>query len=193
MAQFATVSAPLFFFLLLQCGGWRCSGSKTSRIWKTSASHPSPQPPSYVCLSPHSESNHNKSECRYFTSLLYLTLTLTVLTLSPLPTLLPSLYYPTLGYLGLLIEATLPIPQLLANASSRSCAGFRLSVIANWLIGDAFKMSYFFLGSEPVPWPFKLCGLFQAACDLGLGYQFWVFGAGSAAGPGAGVLAGKVG
>jgi solute carrier family 66, member 2 len=52
-------------------------------------------------------------------------------------------------------------------------------------------MSYFFLGSEPVPWPFKLCGLFQAACDCVLGAQVWYFGKGAVAGQG--VLSGKIG
>lgn len=55
--------------------------------------------------------------------------------------------------------------------------GFRLSVLVNWLIGDAFKMTFFFLKENTaVPWAFKACGIFQAACDCYLGVQYAMFG-----------------
>lgn len=82
------------------------------------------------------------------------------------------------GYVALGIEATLPLPQILSNQRNRSCKGFRLSVLANWLIGDAMKMSFFFLADSSIPWSFKLCGLFQACCDTYLGVQYWMFGEG---------------
>ncbi|KAM3417517.1 hypothetical protein BST61_g5756 [Cercospora zeina] len=82
------------------------------------------------------------------------------------------------GYVALSIEATLPIPQILENQRMRSCKGFRLSVLLNWLIGDSFKMTYFFLSDNNVPWAFKLCGLFQAACDCYLGVQYCMYGEG---------------
>lgn len=79
--------------------------------------------------------------------------------------------------MGLAIEAILPIPQILANHRAQSCKGFRVSVLANWLLGDAMKMGFFFLAEEgKIPWAFKLCGIFQAACDVGLGIQYWMFG-----------------
>lgn len=40
------------------------------------------------------------------------------------------------------------------------------------------KMSYFFLSKEVIPWPFKLCGCFQAACDAYLAWQFVRYGSG---------------
>ena len=90
-----------------------------------------------------------------------------------------SAYTHAIGYVGLAIEALLPIPQILANERAHSCEGFRVSVLVNWLLGDAMKMGFFFL-SEPgkVPWAFKLCGIFQAACDVGLGCQYWMYGNG---------------
>jgi solute carrier family 66, member 2 len=91
-------------------------------------------------------------------------------------------YVALLGYVGLAIEATLPLPQIWKNHTARSCRGFRLSVIVNWLAGDTMKMMYFFGASEPVPWPFKLCGMFQAMCDCYLGLQFWMYGSGSGRG-----------
>ena len=90
-----------------------------------------------------------------------------------------SLYNESIGYLGLAIEAILPLPQILANQRAQSCKGFRVSVLANWLLGDAMKMGFFF-SSEPgkIPWAFKLSGIFQACCDVILGVQYWLYGDG---------------
>ena len=98
--------------------------------------------------------------------------------LQPSPTT-AQLYTSLIGALGLGIEAILPIPQIWTNYSSQSCRGFRLSVLANWLFGDAMKMGFFFL-SPPgkIPWAFKACGIFQACCDVGLGAQYWMYGEG---------------
>ena len=96
-----------------------------------------------------------------------------------LPFISGSPFYITLlGYTGLAIEAFLPVPQIMKNHNARSCKGFRLSVIINWLLGDAMKMSYFFLSSDSVPWSFRLCGIFQACCDSYLGLQFYMYGEG---------------
>jgi hypothetical protein len=88
-------------------------------------------------------------------------------------------YSDFLGYVALTIEATLPLPQIMANQRRRGCKGFRVSVLANWLIGDAFKMVFFFTkGTGDVPWAFKVCGVFQACCDVYLGLQYYMFGDG---------------
>jgi len=84
-------------------------------------------------------------------------------------------YISFLGYVGLAVEATLPLPQIVANHRSGSCKGFRVSVIAAWILGDTMKMSYFFNSSETIPWAFKLCGIFQCVCDFYLGFQFYMF------------------
>lgn len=86
------------------------------------------------------------------------------------------------GFVALGIEATLPLPQILSNQRNKSCKGFRFSVLVNWLIGDVFKMSFFFLSESMIPWSFKLCGLFQAACDAYLGVQYWMYGEGEPSG-----------
>ena len=88
-------------------------------------------------------------------------------------------YTQFIGGLGLAIEAILPIPQIIANQRARSCKGFRFSVLATWLMGDVMKIAFFFLAEEgKVPWAFKMCGLFQAACDVGLGVQYYMYGDG---------------
>lgn len=82
-----------------------------------------------------------------------------------------------LGYCALGIEATLPIPQVLANQKARSCKGFRLSVLVAWLLGDIMKTA-FFLSSENIGPQFKICAGIQFALDAYLGVQFWMFGNG---------------
>lgn len=115
---------------------------------------------------------------RYWEYLVGLTLSLLVIHTFMRPTAI-SLYTNVIGYLGLAIEAILPLPQINSNQRAHSCKGFRLSVLVNWLLGDAMKMGFFFM-SEPgkVPWAFKLCGIFQACCDIGLGAQYWFYGDG---------------
>jgi len=101
-------------------------------------------------------------------------------------------YSDVLGYIALAIEATLPLPQILANQRRRGCRGFRLSVLVNWLIGDSFKMVFFFAkGQSDVPWAFKLCGVFQAGCDMYLGIQYYMFGDGEPQMPSSMVEAGN--
>ena len=97
--------------------------------------------------------------------------------MSPMRGLYPA-YSVLVGYTGLLVEATLPLPQIFANARSRSCKGFRLSVLASWLLGDAMKMLWFFTSTTRIPWAFKLCGIFQAGFDLFLGLQYLMYGDG---------------
>lgn len=90
-------------------------------------------------------------------------------------------YINLLGCVGLAVEAFLPVPQILANQRSKSCKGFRVSLLAAWLIGDTAKMGYFLFSQDVIPWSFRLCGTFQCVCDAYLGVQYWMFtrGAGS--------------
>jgi hypothetical protein len=88
-----------------------------------------------------------------------------------------GLFVDALGYLALGIEALLPLPQVLANQRRGSCEGFRVSVLASWLIGDAMKM-VFFANAEHVGLQFKLCAVVQTVFDACLVMQFWWFGNG---------------
>ncbi|UKZ57855.1 hypothetical protein TrVGV298_011716 [Trichoderma virens] len=91
-------------------------------------------------------------------------------------------YYPTyselVGIIGLSVEAILPIPQIIANAQSKSCKGFRVSVLASWIGGDAMKIYWFFTATSEIPLAFKMCGIFQACCDCFLGIQYFFYGEG---------------
>lgn len=114
----------------------------------------------------------------YWQFLLYLFIILTALELILAPFSIYATYSVLLGYIGLSVEATLPLPQIFANARSRSCKGFRVSVLASWLAGDSMKMFWFFTSSTEIPWAFKLCGVFQACCDAFLGVQYLMYGSG---------------
>lgn len=115
----------------------------------------------------------------YWSFVTYFTAGLLVLHLLLSPTRFFVPYTDLLGMVALAIEATLPLPQLLANWQRRGCKGFRPSVIANWVIGDTFKMWFFFASAKgEVPWAFKACGIFQATCDAGLAIQYLVWGDG---------------
>lgn len=115
---------------------------------------------------------------RYWSTLAYFTFALfAVHTFLP-PIAHSKAYITFLGYAGLGIEAILPVPQIYSNQKAQSCKGFRISVLASWLAGDAMKMSYFFLSKEYIPWAFRMCGIFQAMCDCYLGIQYWRFGEG---------------
>lgn len=115
----------------------------------------------------------------YWQFLLYLFIGLVVLelVLAPVPSVYP-LYSSLIGVIGLSVEATLPLPQILANSRSRSCKGFRVSVLASWLLGDAMKMIWFFTSASTIPAAFKVCGTFQAMCDCFLGLQYFMYGDG---------------
>jgi len=116
---------------------------------------------------------------RYWQFLLYFFVTLVAfeIVLAPMPDLY-AFYSSAIGYIGLSIEATLPIPQILSNYRTRSTKGFRVSVLISWIAGDMMKMFWFFTATSEIPWAFKLCGIFQACCDLFLGFQYWMYGDG---------------
>lgn len=105
--------------------------------------------------------------------LVYFNVALLLIHLTPISD--SDIYISILGCVGLAVEATLPLPQIWANYQSGSCKGFRLSVVAAWIIGDTMKMSYFFFSTEDIPPVFKVCGVFQCACDFFLGFQFWMY------------------
>ncbi len=153
----------------------------------------SPKPWVTLPLTPGAGLNASLTRSRYWHFLLYLFVTLLAaeVLLGPFAGLYAA-YSTLIGYIGLSVEATLPLPQIRANARARSCRGFRLSVLASWLAGDAMKMFWFFTSTTEIPWAFKLCGLFQAACDAFLGIQYLMYGDGSSSSMSTGEMDGGV-
>lgn len=123
------------------------------------------------------KTDESNADYSYWLFLAYSVAILTVIHLSPVS--YSQSYINLLGFIGLAVEATLPLPQIFANHRSGSCKGFRLSLLAAWILGDAMKMSFFFFSTEPIPWTFKMCGIFQCVCDSYLGFQYWMYTRGS--------------
>lgn len=114
---------------------------------------------------------------RYWQAITYFAATLVVLhvLVSHAPSVYGT-YSDTIGYIGLAVEATLPLPQILVNLRSRSCKGLRLSVLASWVGGDSMKLFWFFTATTEIPWSFKISGMFQASCDAFLSLQYILYG-----------------
>ena len=85
------------------------------------------------------------------------------------------MYIALQGFIALGVEATLPIPQVLQNYRAKSCHGFRVSVLASWILGDVMKQLFFF-SADRISLQFKLCAAFQMVMDLVLAWQFWMYG-----------------
>ncbi|KAK2807120.1 hypothetical protein FQN51_004734 [Onygenales sp. PD_10] len=115
---------------------------------------------------------------KYWTFISYFSLALLVIHIFLPPISHSESYISLLGFAGLGIEAFLPVPQIISNQRAQSCKGFRLSVLASWILGDAMKMGYFFFSGDAVPWAFRVCGILQCCCDCYLGVQYWMFGEG---------------
>jgi hypothetical protein len=43
------------------------------------------------------------------------------------------------------VEALLGFPQMLSNYKTKSVEGLSLAMIGSWVIGDAFKTTYFII------------------------------------------------
>ncbi|KAJ3458571.1 hypothetical protein FSOLCH5_010488 [Fusarium solani] len=117
-----------------------------------------------------------RSPRRYWHAIMYFAGALFVLELllSQIPGLYGA-YANAIGCIGLGVEATLPIPQILINYRSKSSAGLRLSVLAAWIGGDTMKLFWFFTAKTAIPWSFKISGMFQASCDFFLGFQYLLY------------------
>lgn len=86
-----------------------------------------------------------------------------------------SLYIQAIGFIGLMLEAILPLPQLITNSQQHSVQGFRLSLLANWLAGDVSKLFYYMYGtSDPkkLAPQFIMCVVIQTILDLIGGWQY---------------------
>jgi hypothetical protein len=74
------------------------------------------------------------------------------------------IYFELVGYLSLLTEACLGLPQLISNYKKKNTKGLSNSLIAGWLVGDILKTVYFILNEEPTQ--FVMCGELQILIDV---------------------------
>ncbi|KAF3829715.1 hypothetical protein GH733_001666 [Mirounga leonina] len=83
------------------------------------------------------------------------------------------LFVETLGFLAVLTEATLGIPQLYRNYLHQSTEGMSIKMVLMWTSGDTFKTAYFLLNGAPLQ--FSVCGLLQVLVDLAILGQAYAF------------------
>nr|VZI38967.1 unnamed protein product [Spirometra erinaceieuropaei] len=81
-----------------------------------------------------------------------------------------AIYVQTLGFVALLTEAMLGVPQVITNFRNSSTKGMSLQMVALWTVGDVAKVIYFFISSSPVQ--FIVCGVLQILIDLVIFGQF---------------------
>ncbi|XP_031668611.1 solute carrier family 66 member 2-like [Oncorhynchus kisutch] len=84
-----------------------------------------------------------------------------------------SLFVESLGFLAVLTEAMLGLPQLLQNRRNHSTTGMSVNMVLLWMAGDSFKTAYFALKESPLQ--FLLCGLTQVLVDLAILYQVCLY------------------
>ncbi|XP_061025386.1 solute carrier family 66 member 2 isoform X2 [Eubalaena glacialis] len=84
-----------------------------------------------------------------------------------------ALFVESLGFLAVLTEAMLGVPQLCRNHRHRSTEGMSIKMVLMWTSGDTFKTAYFLLNGAPLQ--FSVCGLLQVLVDLAILGQAYVF------------------
>ncbi|KAG5342099.1 PQLC1 protein, partial [Acromyrmex charruanus] len=77
------------------------------------------------------------------------------------------------GFLAVLIEAMLGVPQFLRNSSNKSTVGMSIAMVAMWTVGDIFKTCYFILRDTPVQ--FQVCGAIQVTIDVAILAQVYLY------------------
>ncbi|XP_053768773.1 solute carrier family 66 member 2 isoform X1 [Desmodus rotundus] len=84
-----------------------------------------------------------------------------------------ALFVETLGFLAVLTEAMLGVPQLYRNHRHQSTEGMSIKMVLMWTSGDTFKTAYFLLNGAPLQ--FSVCGLLQVLVDLAILAQAYAF------------------
>lgn len=74
-----------------------------------------------------------------------------------------------IGFLALITEAMLGVPQFYQNFRSQSTEGMSKTMVVNWTIGDVLKTTYFIV--KKVPQQFWICGLLQICIDIAIMLQ----------------------
>jgi len=78
-----------------------------------------------------------------------------------------------IGYLALLVESTLALPQVYANYCNQSTVGLSFTLVVSWFIGDIFKTIYFIVTAAPIQ--FVFCGIVQLIIDIIVFLQIFTY------------------
>ncbi|KAA0203989.1 hypothetical protein HAZT_HAZT002666 [Hyalella azteca] len=84
-----------------------------------------------------------------------------------------SLFVETIGFLALMTEAMLALPQFYKNIKNRSTSGMSRKMVLMWLSGDLFKTCYFYIRAAPLQ--FFICGALQVVIDLAVIAQCFIY------------------
>jgi hypothetical protein len=82
-------------------------------------------------------------------------------------------YVEFLGYMSGLIEATLGIPQVIANYRAQNTKGFSIILIGTWVSGDSVKLFYYLQSGSPVQ--LVVSALCQLCVDFVIVCQMWYY------------------
>ena len=96
-----------------------------------------------------------------------------VLTVSTIAFGNSPLYIGTLGTLSSMIEAMLGVPQLYLNWQRKNTEGLAPLLIAMWMFGDMYKLTYYYSNDSPIELIF--CSIFQICTDCSIMSQFWIY------------------
>ncbi|KAG8240276.1 hypothetical protein J437_LFUL012753 [Ladona fulva] len=88
-----------------------------------------------------------------------------------------SLYVEGLGFIAVLTEAMLGVPQLYKNYISHSTKGMSVKMVFMWTVGDIFKTIYFVQRNTPKQ--FVWCGVLQVGVDFCVLSQVVLYGRGT--------------
>lgn len=83
------------------------------------------------------------------------------------------IFVEVVGFLAVLIEAMLGMPQFLRNFYNKSTTGMSISMVGMWTLGDAFKTCYFILREAPIQ--FQICGILQIIIDIAILTQVYIY------------------
>lgn len=75
-----------------------------------------------------------------------------------------SLFVETVGFISVLTEALLAVPQFYRNFITKSTYGMSRKMVGMWLCGDTFKTVYFLVRNAPQQ--FFVCGCLQIVIDI---------------------------
>ncbi|XP_044008295.1 solute carrier family 66 member 2 isoform X2 [Aphidius gifuensis] len=78
-----------------------------------------------------------------------------------------------IGFLAVLTEAVLGVPQFCQNLQNKSTDGMSKAMVAMWTAGDVFKTGYFYWRESPIQ--FTICGGLQVFIDLAILFQIYIY------------------
>lgn len=79
----------------------------------------------------------------------------------------------SVGFVALVTESMLGLPQVLKNFKNRSVEGMSLMMVLMWFFGDGFKTVYYITRSQP--YQFWFCGITQITIDIVILFQVCLF------------------